>query len=207
MANVGTRLREERDRLKLTQEAFANACGVSRRAQVTYEADERSPDARYLEAASKFGVDIAYVVYGGRTEFKETVRLIAIEDLFFNICFELGFCDEDIQGFVNEAIPVIQGLYDKGEDVGGGAPYLVESVKTFIDKSARISPNTQSGKQINIIFLELVMEQIDSVLTQKNKTLPAKKKALIISMLYQAGEISGLVDKNILDNSIALAVA
>lgn len=207
MANVGKRLREERERLKLTQDAFAISCGVSRRAQVTYEANERSPDAKYLEAAAKFGVDIAYVVYGGRTDFKETIRLLVIEDLLFCICFELGFDDGAVQDLISKSIPVVQGLYNMREDAGGGGAYLAESVKTFIEKSARISSNSQSRKQLNVRLLELVIEEVDSALAQQKKTLTTKKKTLIISMLYQAGEISGVIDKSILDNSISLAVA
>lgn len=207
MANTGARLREERERLKLTQDSFAIACGVSRRAQVTYEADERSPDARYLEAASKFGVDIAYVVYGARTDFKETIRSVAIEDLLFCICFELGFDNDHVKALISQSIHVVTGLYARGEDAGGGAPYLVESVETFLDKSARISPNLRTGKKIDSDFLALIIERVDSALLQKQKTLPVKKKALIISMLYQAGENSGVIDENILDNFIALAVA
>ncbi|MBQ1766857.1 MAG: helix-turn-helix transcriptional regulator [Aquincola sp.] len=68
MSTVGSRLREERDRLGLTQEAFGRHGGVQKRAQITYEADERSPDAAYLSALATHGVDVVYVLAGVRSE-------------------------------------------------------------------------------------------------------------------------------------------
>ena len=53
----GARLREERMRLKLSQEAFAEKVGVHRRTQLNYEAGEREPDAAYYEAAASLGID------------------------------------------------------------------------------------------------------------------------------------------------------
>lgn len=63
---IGARLRVERERLQLSQEAFANKAGVHRRTQVNYEADDRRPDADYLAAIAGFGADIAYIVTGSR---------------------------------------------------------------------------------------------------------------------------------------------
>lgn len=68
MNNIGSRLREERERLKMTQENFAAACGVGRWAQVNYESNARSPDANYLAAAAEIGVDVAYVITGGNAD-------------------------------------------------------------------------------------------------------------------------------------------
>lgn len=64
----GARLREERMRLKLSQEAFAEKVGVHRRTQLNYEAGEREPDAAYYEAAASLGIDLPYVLEGERIE-------------------------------------------------------------------------------------------------------------------------------------------
>lgn len=205
MANVGLRLREERERLKQTQEDFATACGVRRRAQVTYESGERSPDARYLEAASKIGVDIAYVIYGSKTTFDETVRLMVIEDLFFCICYELGFDEESMQDLVNKATPIAKRLYEKLEDAGGAAPLLVDEVKTFLAKSTKIIWPNQPNDLPNAGLLETVIEQLEFSLDQKSIALHPRKKALAVVMLYRASKTSGVVDKNMLDETIALA--
>lgn len=64
--HLGSLLREERVRLGMTQAAFAEACGVAKRAQIHYESDERVPSATYLSAAAALGVDVNYLLTGAR---------------------------------------------------------------------------------------------------------------------------------------------
>lgn len=66
--NTGQRLREERERLGVSQERFAAIGGVQKRAQINYEAGERAPDTSYLEGLALVGVDVAYVVTGKRAQ-------------------------------------------------------------------------------------------------------------------------------------------
>lgn len=73
MFPIAERLREERARLGMNQDAFAAAAGVQRRTQVNYERGERSPDCAYLEKIAAHGADIQYIVTG--------VRAIAPHDL------------------------------------------------------------------------------------------------------------------------------
>ena len=65
-AFVGKRLAEERKRLRLNQDAFAEQGGVKRAAQVNYEGGKRSPDTDYLERVAQIGVDVLYVITGRR---------------------------------------------------------------------------------------------------------------------------------------------
>lgn len=60
----GDRLKQERTRLGLTQEAFAAVGGVKKLAQISYEQGKTLPDAGYLVALSGIGVDIGYVMLG-----------------------------------------------------------------------------------------------------------------------------------------------
>lgn len=66
MSEIFERLREERVRLNLSQDALAGAGGVQRRAQVNYESGERSPDSRYLSGVADLGIDVLYVLTGRR---------------------------------------------------------------------------------------------------------------------------------------------
>lgn len=68
MSSFFERLREERARLSLSQEEVATAGGVQRRAQVNYEAGERSPTADYLAAVAGLGIDVLYLLTGRREE-------------------------------------------------------------------------------------------------------------------------------------------
>jgi transcriptional regulator with XRE-family HTH domain len=61
----GERLKAERKRLEMTQQAMADACGVSKRQQLYYEADQW-PGGAYLASAAGLGVDVAFVLTGRR---------------------------------------------------------------------------------------------------------------------------------------------
>lgn len=66
MVNIGDRLKEERERLRMTQESFSVAGGAGKRAYIRYEQGERLPDAGFLAAISASGVDVLYVLTGRR---------------------------------------------------------------------------------------------------------------------------------------------
>lgn len=61
------RLKEERGRLGLTQEAFGGLGGVSRAAQESYESGRRDVSSDYLASLAKAGVDVMYILTGVRT--------------------------------------------------------------------------------------------------------------------------------------------
>lgn len=66
--SISERLKEERNRLGLTQAELSLAGGVKPRSQVHYEAGERKPDAVYLAAVAVVGVDVQYVLTGIRSD-------------------------------------------------------------------------------------------------------------------------------------------
>ncbi len=68
MVNIGDRLKEERERLRMTQESFSVAGGAGKRAYIRYEQGERLPDAGFLAALSASGADVLYIVTGQRNE-------------------------------------------------------------------------------------------------------------------------------------------
>ena len=67
MVNIGDRLKEERERLRMTQESFSVAGGAGKRAYIRYEQGERLPDAGFLAALSASGADVLYVLTGRRS--------------------------------------------------------------------------------------------------------------------------------------------
>lgn len=68
MSNLGIRLKEERERLRLSQTAFAEIGGVTKFSQINYEKGERSPDSSYLTPLAKIGVDVYYILTGERKQ-------------------------------------------------------------------------------------------------------------------------------------------
>lgn len=63
---LGNRLREERDRIGMTQPVFAEAAGAKKRTLIDWEKGVSSPTANQLEALSEIGVDVLYVLTGRR---------------------------------------------------------------------------------------------------------------------------------------------
>lgn len=64
--SFGSRLRQERDVLGLTQQKFAELGGVKRVSQHLYEQDVRAPDMNYLSRLKEHGVDVWFLIHGTR---------------------------------------------------------------------------------------------------------------------------------------------
>jgi transcriptional regulator with XRE-family HTH domain len=64
---IGYRLKEERERLGLTQEKFASLAGVQRRTLVDWEKGVSSPTALQLSKLADAGADASYIVTGRRS--------------------------------------------------------------------------------------------------------------------------------------------
>lgn len=64
---IGVRLREERERLGFSQQAFAEIGGASKRSQVEWEKGAQVPNAEFLAHIATRGADVTYIVTGVRT--------------------------------------------------------------------------------------------------------------------------------------------
>jgi len=71
----GDRLRLERERLGLSQEALGEIGGVKKLAQINYEKGKRHPDAEYLAAIAAAGVDVLYVLTGQNSNRQASVGM------------------------------------------------------------------------------------------------------------------------------------
>ncbi|WGM10109.1 hypothetical protein QE197_03100 [Arsenophonus nasoniae] len=80
LEGVGDRLKSERLRLGLSQEIFAERCGVKKLTQYNYEKSERHPDAGYLIAAKALGVDLNYVMTGERHDEASALDVVRDEE-------------------------------------------------------------------------------------------------------------------------------
>ena len=104
----GERLKEERKRLGLTLAEFANILGIHRNTQGNYEAG-REPPSDYLAAAQEAGVDVAYVMDGGRTLGATGLCASAVQTIFERAA-EQGLTDLD-----PHALSVLSGLIVENE--------------------------------------------------------------------------------------------
>ncbi|ENY4566698.1 helix-turn-helix domain-containing protein [Salmonella enterica subsp. enterica] len=70
--HIGDRLREERERLGLSQDELATTASITRKTLYNYENGVRSPDAEALAVWNELGMDVYYVVTGMRLNSKES---------------------------------------------------------------------------------------------------------------------------------------
>lgn len=68
------RLKLERERLGLSQSAFAEIGGVQKRSQINYEQGSRKPDTKYLEGIAAAGADVAYILTGTPKALREVLE-------------------------------------------------------------------------------------------------------------------------------------
>lgn len=94
MSDIGTRLKQERKRLGLSQRELGHFGGVAANAQGRYESGERVPKADYLAAVANVGVDVLYVLtgrrMGGGAELENIIQRmncagIASDDIFVEV--------------------------------------------------------------------------------------------------------------------------
>lgn len=76
---IGERLKEERERLKLSVAEFSASAGVSDRTQRNYEAGQRLPDAEYLFHAGNLGADVDYILTGQRSAWRTLAESVKQE--------------------------------------------------------------------------------------------------------------------------------
>lgn len=91
MVNIGARLLEERKRLGLNQTDFSALGKAAKRAQVRYEAGERSPDLEYLAGIASAGADVLYIITGER----RTSSSVSFQPLILRRALEVA--EEELQ--------------------------------------------------------------------------------------------------------------
>ena len=80
----GDRLKEERNKIKLSQAAFGAIAGVSKKSQINYEKGERYPDLKYLQNIAELGCDVQYIITGISSSSLIANEQTEILDLFHN---------------------------------------------------------------------------------------------------------------------------
>lgn len=81
---IGERLKEERERLRLTQPVFAAQANTKKGSVINWEKGASSPTAVQLAALADIGVDVQYVVTGRRSEEALSEEVVEIIRLYQN---------------------------------------------------------------------------------------------------------------------------
>ncbi|VVE65405.1 XRE family transcriptional regulator [Pandoraea anapnoica] len=196
MESFGMRLKAERERIGLSQAAFAEACGVGKTAQYTYERGEREPSWTYMEAAEKLGVDSLYV-FSGTRKGEDWAYARAYQRMLHTIEMMLGL-DETRLERIAQMVIANEAALEGGAITVDTGPYN-EAILDWLRTSA--TPD----RFLDIDLLATIIARLDVTATRLGKSLTPEKKAMSIAMLYRAFKASGKTDEALIADAITLA--
>jgi transcriptional regulator with XRE-family HTH domain len=102
MITIGERLKEERNRLGLSQAKIGDIAGVTKNSQINYEANKRSPDSAYLAKIAEIGADVNYILTGIRAR-NQSFQGVNISSEKLDILIALDdMIDEQRQNVIKE---------------------------------------------------------------------------------------------------------
>lgn len=188
MDEIGKRLKEERERLGMTQAGFAAACGVKKTAQFTYESGARSPDARYLVEAGKINVDVRYVLTGVKAGAEDQARHAA-ERMFIELCDSLRIPFERVEAAIATARADRYGEKDALE--------WRSIFRRLADDLLDLSPVLNAATKLLDIDQDTLVDVIEGIevgLARSEKKPSPLRKAQAIRSLYSIAAEAGRVD-------------
>lgn len=210
MIDFFKRLKEERERLGLSQAKFAEACGVGKTAQYTYERGDREPSWAYMEAAEKIGVDTLYVFTGTRTG-KDWAYARAYSKLLYTIEMSLGLEEGRLELLCKECVALDDRL---GQLSGsGGSVHFGDWQDAVI---AWLGTSTKPDRCIDPILLAPLLEAVEQSATKISVFLPTEKRLRVALMLYRDAKalksnrfpelsVAGTVSQDAIDTAVKLA--
>lgn len=197
MNTIGCRLREERERLGLSQAAFGEIGGVKKLSQLNYEKDVREPGTNYLRNIETAGADIEYILTGHRDT--DQRKLLISKSLVIDlIALSLGI---NFRSF------------DEAVEYASNQPKLSSSDMFLLDPtSAEIttlqqlidSAINQSKKVVNFDLLESLISKFEQQLIEHKLTIQPVKKAAAIKMLFDSFLSAGRIDEKTIAYTIKL---
>lgn len=191
--SIGSRLREERERIRLSQADFAEKSGVHRNTIARYEADKSHLDAGFIETIRAIGIDVDYVLFG-------IPNPAAPVDCPF----------VQAQKFDLQYVFTLEDCRSKAADYGAlGSP-----IAHIWRKACKECPQnpithglpiTQPQADIDGPLLLALLEGVEAALLKTVLKISPAKKAQAVVMLYRAFKASGKVDQEMIEEAIALA--
>jgi len=197
---IGERLREERERLGLSQDAFAAKVGIHRNTQNKYEKGSRSFDMAYLHAIKGIGVDFVYVLDGIRAT---TARHYEALQIFCRALLDaLGYS-------ARESAEIGDAAIDKVRTYG-------EPLDSWIDEPVAMRELAIKTIRESPYFCRLRLEDMEATLSdalelveqaaqRAGASLSPTKRAQAVMMLYRQAAKTGRVDIDLAEMVVKLA--
>jgi transcriptional regulator with XRE-family HTH domain len=182
MIDLGKRLKEERERLGLTQAKFSEACGVGRTAQFNYERGEREPSWSYISAAEKIGVDVLYVFTGIHAG-KDFAMANAYSRLVYTIEMFLGLQEGNLEELAKEAVSLQGKEVQMMEQPGTvGVIYYGDWQDKVI---AWLGTSRKPERCIDAALLAGLLDSVDLASAKLGVSLSTEKRVRAALMLYR----------------------
>lgn len=170
--SIGSRLREERERLGVSQAELAERTGISRVTLGRYETDKREPGTGFLEAIGRLGLRAEYILTGTVLE-GDALQLRALWDVVAKIATALEIPHEV---FVLAA--------EKAAEEAAAWAHL----QATEDLSSRIISDALSASAYTLPqadHLASLLERVEFVLQSRPAKISPIQKAKAILDIYQ----------------------
>lgn len=124
------RLRQERKRLKLSQEEFGRLGGVSKTAQYLYESEKNWPTLEYLESLRLNDVDVGFIATGKRT-YQGNIDWELLKNAF--IFVSRTFIERKDRNFTSEQLfEIFKSVFEAS--MGANRPDLIDTEPHALEK-------------------------------------------------------------------------
>lgn len=203
--SVGSRLIEERKRLRLSQGDFARKADVSISTQKRYEINEREPGVGYLEGIRKLGVDVTYILTGLRRGGNSVgIDFEALGEFGLAVVKYLDIDPGDLKIVISNAERAVRQQF-KDLDAADAATWFAAYRESFFVHASdllrrKIASYIIPGVEIDSGMLAKVIEAAETAMEAKGKKLSQEKKARLIAMLYRVSNLSGKVETNLIED-------
>lgn len=103
---IGKRLKLERERINLSQTSLGDIAGMGKTTVIAWEKGKAFPNAEFLEAAARIGIDVYYVITGNRLD---NIATTSMELSYLKACRALPDQTARIAG--NAALNGVMAFY------------------------------------------------------------------------------------------------
>lgn len=204
MEDFGKRLKEERERLGMTQQVFGEACGVGKTTQYMYERGDRHPGSLYLDAAEKLGVDLHYVFTATRGG-KDWRYARAYNRMLYTLEMFLGLEEKRLEGLVKELVEIDDGANRFNENPD--APRASADYNPWMENVLRwLGTATKIESCVDVSLLAKLEDAVTKAADLAGVTLASEKRLRAAILLYQdVKENGGQIDPRRVADAVKLA--
>lgn len=188
---LAIRLKEERERLGLSQAEFAKMMGLHRNTVVRYESGDREPDSGFLARVGDIGVDPGYLLYGRKTDpismySLGTARVLPL------IAERAGLCSKTLLDLLWLASEEESHMWGPTVEITGSKQ---------VNWPELIDAYFEDGELLGQIFHEVAR-----LTHEQSLSIPYNKRARAIAMLYRSAKTSGgKIEPALVEEALSLA--